>query len=467
MGTPRLSTKFTKQQVEDALGNHGNAKAKAAEELGVSWNGLIGMMKDYGIENVHATRDTDSRRSKVGKEEVIAALEKSGGVHLLAAEELGIARNTLRAICKRHDIPLPEDGVSKFKRVEEIISLEEEHRLKRELTAVKGQLTEMVAAKVKDDDIRRLFLKARDYELRIPRHLRPPPTRKKKERAIVTALFSDWHFDEVVRPEEFNWTNGYNREIATQRLRLYFQNLIRLCRDYINGVQIEGLCFLMLGDMLSGIIHEELKETNEDTVMGGMLYWTKEIADGLALLLEHFPWIYVACIVGNHGRNCRKPRMKLRVRDNFEWLMYHMIARYFDDVKEITFNIPESTDWGFHIYDHRHHLTHGDQFRGGSGISGILTPVTLGDHRKLKRELGIGTPYDYLWMGHFHQLKDFGTIGINGSGKGYDEYAAISNFAFERPRQALFLSDPTYGKVDWREVRVISTKHPESWMKDK
>jgi hypothetical protein len=464
MATPRLSKRFTKQQVLAALEKHHNVKHATAEGLGISWNGLGTLMADHGIESVPASQAKTTMQSKLSKEEVEGALARNGYIHLKTSEDLGISRNTLRALCRRHDIELPDDG-AKVVRVEETVTIEEEHRLKREVSLLRGQLREALDAKIKDEDIRRLFLKASEYELKVPKHLSPPPRRKKKERAIVSALFSDWHFDEVVRPEEFNWTNGYNREIATLRLRTYFRNLVRLCRDYINGVEIEGLTFLMLGDMLSGIIHDELRQTNDDTVMGGLLYWSREITAGLNLLLEYFPWIYVAGIVGNHGRNDRKPRMKLRARDNFEWLMYHMIARDFENVKEITFNIPESTDWGFNIYNKRHHLTHGDQFRGGSGISGILTPVTLGDHRKLKRELGIGTPYDYLWLGHFHQMKDFGGIGINGSGKGYDEYAAISNFPFERPRQALWLNDPTWGKVDWREVRVISSKHPEPWMK--
>lgn len=460
MSAHRLSERITKEQVEAALEENLNSRKATSAALGISENGLRALIRDHKISADFGPRH-GAAAAEHTKETVEEVLKKHNYSRKHTAHELGIHPHTVLALCRRLGIELP----GRVSVHEEEISLEEEHRLKRELTAVKAQLKEVLDARVQDEDIRRLFLKASEYDLKIPRHLTPPPTRKKKDRAIVSALFSDWHFDEIVRPEEFNWANGYNREIATQRLRIYFRNTIRLCRDYINGIEIEGLCFLMLGDMLSGIIHEELRETNEDTVMGGLLYWSKEIADGLALLLEYFPWIYVAAIVGNHGRLDRKPRMKLRVRDNFEWLMYHMIARYFEGVKEITFNIPESTDWGFHIYSKRHHLTHGDQFRGGSGISGILTPVTLGDHRKLKRELGIGTPYDYLWLGHFHQLKDFGWIGINGSGKGYDEFAAINNFPFERPRQALFLSDPYYGKVDWREVRVTSSKQREPWMK--
>lgn len=433
-----------------------------AKELGCSETSLLKVARFYGVA-LDAGGNPGAPSKAVAKEELVEVLEKTDYNRTAAAKLLGINVGTVRRWAHEYGIELPDSATLRKKRrvVEEEITAEEEHRLKQELKQVKTQLKVQLDRNIRDEDVRRLFLKASEFKLQKPKFLTPPPRKRKKERAQVVAMFSDWHFDEVVQPAEFNWANAYNREIATLRLRKYFRSLVKVCRDYINGVEIEGLNFAMLGDNLSGIIHEELRQTNDAPMMDGVLYWSKEIADGLTLLLDHFPQIYAMGIVGNHGRLDRKPRYKLRAKENFDWLLYHLIARYFLNVPEITFAIPESADWGWNVYGKRLHTTHGDQFRGGSGISGILSPVMLGDHRKIRREFGIGTPYDYLMMGHFHQQYDFGRVLINGSGKGYDEYAALHNFPFEIPQQAMFLCDPEHGKIDWRGIRVRDSS--ENW----
>jgi hypothetical protein len=46
-------------------------------------------------------------------------------------------------------------------------------------------------------------------------------------------------------------------------------------------------------------------------------------------------------------------------------------------------------------------------------------------------------------MGHWHQLKFFGNIIVNGSVSGLDEYAFLNNFGYEPPRQAFWVTDAT------------------------
>ncbi len=50
-----------------------------------------------------------------------------------------------------------------------------------------------------------------------------------------------------------------------------------------------------------------------------------------------------------------------------------------------------------------------------------------------------------LMMGHWHQLLMMETLIVNGSTKGYDEYAYMGNFPFEKPQQALFVVHPERG----------------------
>lgn len=54
-------------------------------------------------------------------------------------------------------------------------------------------------------------------------------------------------------------------------------------------------------------------------------------------------------------------------------------------------------------------------------------------------------PIDYVVMGHFHQYISLKDAIVNGSIKGYDEYALSGRFAYEKPQQALWFTHPTYG----------------------
>ena len=115
-------------------------------------------------------------------------------------------------------------------------------------------------------------------------------------------------------------------------------------------------------------------------------------------------------------------------------------------------------------YDTRILMTHGDQARGGSGISGIFTPLSLMTFRKGKNYANMEMPYDHTVMGHFHQYITGPSFTVNGSLKGYDEYAAISNFGFEEPQQAMWVTTPERG-ITWQFAIRPMDKKKEGWQK--
>lgn len=284
-------------------------------------------------------------------------------------------------------------------------------------------------------------------------------------RAIATACLADPHFDEVVNPAEVGGVNAYNREIARLRLREFFANVVKLGRDYFAGIRMEGLVLAMLGDIVSGNIHEELAESNAAAILDTCLFWSEEIAAGIEHAAGFYNQLFVPCVVGNHGRLTKKPRCKGRVRDNFDYLIYSLVARHFRDDSRISFLIPDTADASYSVYSTRYCQTHGDQFRGGSGIAGALSPLMLGDARKRKRNSATNRPYDYLVIGHWHQ--DIDTRGIIASNcmKGYDEYAMQNNFEFSEPSQAFWLTDPEKGRTIRTSVHVRAKE--ERWQGEK
>lgn len=280
-------------------------------------------------------------------------------------------------------------------------------------------------------------------------NLEPPqwlsPAEPKPKAATLVLMLSDTHFDEVVLPEEVDGLNAYNREIAVLRLERWATNVVKMARHYLAGLKYDGCVLLLGGDIFSGDIHEELAETNEDTMIGSLLFWSEQIASAVDLLAKEFGKVHIASVVGNHGRTTRKPRMKLRAKTNFDWLLAKMLERHFSKDKRVTFDIPEGSDCFVSVYGHGQLLTHGDQASGGQGIGGIYPPIMRLRARKAQRYLATGANFSTLWMGHWHQYLPSPSLVVNGSMKGVDEYAFVNNFGYEIPQQALAVITPEHG----------------------
>lgn len=335
-------------------------------------------------------------------------------------------------------------------------------QLRRQLADAKADRAEFDAAQARAQRELALMLK-----LDGNRHTEPPTWTRRaakggKHHGTPWLMLSDLHLDEVVQPAEIGGVNAYNRRIAEQRLRATFDNTVDVCTNYWSGIAYDGFVCALGGDLYSGDIHDELTQTNEDTILGSILHWSDLLASGIAQLADTFGRVHVPVVVGNHGRRSRKPRSKFRARDNFDWFTGHLLARTFANDKRITFDVAESADTFVQSYDHRVCLTHGDQASGGAGIGGIWPPLMRLDARKRQRNAAVNQPYDLLVMGHWHQLVFGPSFIVNGSLKGYDEYAYTSNFGYEDPQQALWLMTPERGKT-WTAPITPANRKREGW----
>ena len=272
-----------------------------------------------------------------------------------------------------------------------------------------------------------------------------PPKKDKAHVAIPCMLLGDIHWGEVVRPIEIDGLNCYNVRIAGQRVKRSFEGAIKLSRDYLAGVSYEGFTLFLTGDIVSGIIHEELRETNQETVVESILGVVEQLEAGINLLASTFGRVHVAAVVGNHGRLTRKPRAKRRAAESLDWLIYKMLERDCRSKGDVTVQVADAADASVDVYSHRYVLTHGDQFVGGTGISGALAPLLLGVHRKMRKEAAAGRPFDTLLMGHWHQSYFLKGLIVGGSVIGYNEYAAMKNLLPEAPQCAFWLNTPEHG----------------------
>ncbi|NBV35803.1 MAG: hypothetical protein EBR94_00810 [Bacteroidetes bacterium] len=328
--------------------------------------------------------------------------------------------------------------------------LENNDPMKLELDALKKR-NNISAREIQklNEQVDRLTKTIESSEQILSQNLQPPtwlaPAKPKKSSATLVVMLSDTHFDEVVVPEEVDFLNAYNRTIATMRLQKWTENVIKVSRHYLSGVTYDGVFLILGGDIFSGDIHEELHDTNASTMLDSLLYWSEQLTASISLLAEEFGKVHITSVVGNHGRTTRKPRMKLRVKTNYDWLVTKMIERYFEKDNRVTFQIPEGADSLVSIYGYGQLITHGDQASGGGGIGGIWPPIMRLRARKAQRYLATESNFQTMWCGHWHQLVQTPSLIINGSLKGVDEYAFINNFSFEQPQQALAVITPERG----------------------
>lgn len=218
----------------------------------------------------------------------------------------------------------------------------------------------------------------------------------------------------------------------------------------------------------SGDIHLDARETNEGTLVEGLVYWLEPMLAGIRMLADEFGRVHIAGVVGNHTRRTRQPRYKLRAIDNYDWLYYQLLARELKNDDRVTLQIPESADCIVPIFDTRLLLTHGDQFSGGSGISAMLSPLMLGDHRKLKKHVaasrygGEDVNYDLMLCGHWHQRMIYDRIVVSGALKGYDEYAFLKNFSYAPASQELVVFAPQHGPILHAPI-FVQRRDLEGW----
>lgn len=270
---------------------------------------------------------------------------------------------------------------------------------------------------------------------------------KKRHTATAGLLITDTHLDEVVNPDEVGGLNAYSRDIAYQRLERCFVGAVKVLRDYVSGIDIDGIVVLWGGDIVSGEIHDELTQSNEASTVETLVHWLEPLTAGVDLLAGEFGRVHNVGVPGNHGRRSKKPRYKGRSHDNYDWLMYRLLARQHVNRDDVTWQIPDSPFADVQIHDLHLRLEHGDEAKGGSGISAAMSPLMLRQHRLAKQYASAGRELDLLVTGHFHRRHFSPGLLVGASLKGDDEYSLGKGFDHAEPSQEAFIVAPERGVI--------------------
>ncbi len=300
----------------------------------------------------------------------------------------------------------------------------------------------------------------------VKKYKRRKPTGKIKGNSVqsMIAPLTDTHIGDNVESEEMMGLNEYNIDIFNKRLYGWANQVITLAELRRNSADVGELIVPMLGDMISGDIHEELARTNNDHCMGQMIRGANLISQALMLIAPHFDKVRVPCVVGNHGRMTRKPPMKNKYMD-WDYMLYQWIAVFCQDQKNIEFHIPKTFMTTINVCNRNILLAHGDFINGGGSGTSINRGVSnmrnvLSFRKGLKEELNhiqdnslesVPDNYDSALLGHFHRIDEIdigtGAVHICGCMKGGDEFAMQRVQAINKPRQLVLYYHPKYGEI--------------------
>lgn len=193
--------------------------------------------------------------------------------------------------------------------------------------------------------------------------------------------------------EIHNWKNDFNADILRQRIEKFTSDILD-----IRGQHDSENCYLVIGEILSGIIHNNLRLQNNMDLMEQFKYVSELISAMLSRMADHFNHIYVYTTPGNHSRISPKKEDALDGENMDVLLPFYLKARM-QNIENITIcdNIVEPEIAMFNIRGNNVFAAHGHKDSPSNVVQNftmmfnIKPNIVLLGHRHTN---GLTTVYD-------------------------------------------------------------------------
>lgn len=119
-----------------------------------------------------------------------------------------------------------------------------------------------------------------------------------------------------------NWKNDFDSDILKRRIEKFTSDILD-----IRGMHQSENCYLVIGEILSGIIHNNLRLQNNMDLMEQFKYVSELISAMLSRMANHFNHIYVYTTPGNHSRISPKKEDALDGENMDVLLPFYLKAR--------------------------------------------------------------------------------------------------------------------------------------------
>ena len=202
------------------------------------------------------------------------------------------------------------------------------------------------------------------------------------------------HLTDIHTGIEINtWKNVFNEDVLKQRIEKYTSDILD-----IRGLHQSQNCYLIIGEILSGLIHSNLRLQNNMDLMEQFKYVSELISAMLVRLANNFNHIYVYTTPGNHSRISPKKEDSLDGENMDVLLSFYLKARLQNvDNVSICDNTIEPEIAMFNIRGNNVFSAHGHKDSPANVVQnftmmfGIKPDIVLLGHRHTN---GLTTVYD-------------------------------------------------------------------------
>lgn len=244
------------------------------------------------------------------------------------------------------------------------------------------------------------------------------------EKPVVGAcgVICDTHYGAVQRANEIEGFGEYSPELCEKRSMDFIARLKNWIKCQRSAYDIPALHLLVLGDLCSGDIHQELQVTNAFPVPVQVMGSARLLASQISTASEWFESVRVHFITeDNHGRLTKKPQAKEAGINSYNYLIGEVSKLMLKDHKNVNFNVYPQLEAVVNVEGRKYLLMHGHGIRGHMGIP------YYGMERKTSKEairrMNIADKrFDRIVMGHFHHSMIHPNFIVCGSPQGTDAY---------------------------------------------
>lgn len=278
---------------------------------------------------------------------------------------------------------------------------------------------------------------------------------KKPHESAFVLLNSDWHIGETVDKASVSGRNEYNPSIAKKRVNNLIDGALWMLESWRSGRNgygwsIDTMVPWIGGDIITGMIHEDLVQTNSMSPTQEVLFAEELLCTMLEAFAKKAGVKRIVCPTsfGNHGRTTPDRRVSSAWSQSYEWMLYQQLAKRYQSHKSIQIITGKDEITRLNVHGHAMRFNHGDTFKFGGGVGGITIPA-----RKWLAKLDATEKAEVTCVGHWHQYLDLGDLLVNNSLIGWGAYAQrVAPYA--PPSQVCCLIDKKYGKRMSTEIFV-------------
>lgn len=307
--------------------------------------------------------------------------------------------------------------------------MEKELKIKKEkvkLSDLKTQLNKQIRELARKENLGEILEKKLEELNMQPRIINDEYKQRVTSNRDMVCLISDIHYG----IKTTNALSPYDSDICKQKMNYLVDKTIKFSLEN----DIDKLYVLILGDEISGLIHNTTRLEQREDVISQVIEVSELLYEAIVKLANSLPFVVVGLAQGNHSRVMADKKDSLE-QENFTRLIREFLKLRLANISNVILLENKFDESIIEINIRGYNLI------GLHGQNDKLTNVS-------KLTEMFDKKIDYVCFGHYHNAKEFESnkteVIVNGCFSG-DDYSKRLRL-YNKPIQKLLLFDDT-GKI--------------------